>query len=223
MKRYTDKGGKGGKLIVLCFWLVLFLILFSQRDKLTVERIVGYSPENMVLACAVILLLYGVKGCTMLINGYILYIAAGIMFPTALALVINLLGSVIMITIPYILGRRGGVAMLNKLMTKYQKLEALRDKPKENPRQTAFLLRILGVLPCEIVSLFLGACELDFWKYLTGSLMGLIPSLISTTIMGVYASTPGSPQFIIAAVIWAVGAGSGLVLSYVEKKKKRGV
>lgn len=223
MKAHKDKRGRYRTLLVVIFWLILFLVLLSQRDKLTVENIVNFSPKNLFLAALVLLALYAVKGISMLINGYILYIAAGIMFSTPLALAINFVGSLIMISIPYLMGRKGGAATVEKLSAKYKKLETLRDKPKQNEYLSSFFLRILGVLPCEIVSMFLGACELHYGKYLMGSMAGLLPSIVATTIMGQYASTPGSPQFVIAATIWVIGVVTGVVLSYADKKKKRSV
>lgn len=223
MKEHKDNQGRYRTLLAVSFWLMLFLVLLSQRDKLTVENIVSFSPKNIFLAVMVLLALYAVKGISMLINGYILYIAAGIMFSTPLALAINFFGSLIMISIPYLMGRKGGAATVEKLSAKYKKLETLRDKPKQNEYLSSFFLRILGVLPCEIVSMFLGACELHYGKYLMGSMAGLLPSIVATTIMGQYASTPGSPQFVIAATIWGLGVVTGVVLSYVDKKKKQSV
>ncbi len=220
MNEQKDKYSKIRTLIVVCFWLILFLVLFSQRDKLTVENIVNYSPKNPLLAAVVVLALYAVKGFSMLINGYILYIAAGIMFSIPQALVVNFVGSIVMITIPFMLGRKGGAAAVEKLTAKYKKLATLRDKPNQNALSTTFLLRVLGILPCEIVSLYLGACNLHFGKYLLGSMTGLLPSIIIFSVMGQYASSPGSPQFIIAVVVWIISIVAGFLLSGKNKKKK---
>lgn len=210
--------GSWGKILAICVWVVLFLILLFHRDKFTVENIINFSPKNTFLAVCVLLGLYVVKGFTMLINGYILYGAAGIVFSPALSMGVSLAGSVIMITIPYWLGNRGGAKKLEVLTSKYKKLESISNFQKHNEIVFSFLLRVLGVLPCEIVSMYLGACRLNYGKYLLGSLLGLLPSIIAFAVMGEYISDPSSPQFLIAAAIWLVGVCSGLILRYGEKR-----
>lgn len=208
------------KALAVCFWIVLLLVLLLHRDQLTVENIVSFSPQNTFFAAMILLGLYVVKGFTMLVNGYILYGAAGIMFTPPLAVGVTIVGSIIMLTIPYWLGRRGGTEKLEALTVKYKKLESLTNLQKHNEIIFPFLLRILGVLPCEVVSLYLGASRVDYGKYLLGSLLGLLPSIIAFAIMGEYVSDPGSPQFLLSAAIWLVGGCSGLILSYRGKRKK---
>lgn len=220
MNLHEHKVGRFGKVLAICFWIILILVLLLHRDQITVENIVSFSPGNTLLAVLVLLLGYVVKGFTMLINGYILYGAAGIMFSPPVAVGVTLVGSAIMTTIPYWMGRKGGAKTVEALTAKYKKLESLRTIQKRNEILFPFLLRALGVLPCEIVSMYLGACRLNFGKYLMGSLLGLLPSIIAFAVMGEYVTDPGSPQFLIAAAIWLVGVFAGVILSFKGRKKE---
>ncbi len=215
------KGGKIGRVIVVCFWVFLIGILLVHRDEITVERIVGFTPDNTLLAIIVMLALFTLKGSAVLMNGNVLYTACGVMFSLPVAVAVNILGSVIMTTIPFWIGCKGGGAILEKLAQKYKKINLLRDAPKENEFLFTLLLRILGLLPCEPVGMYLGACKLRYIPYIGGTLLGLLPAVIAFAIMGEYAAEPAAPQFIAAVAFQIVISICALILVGVWKKKRK--
>lgn len=215
------KGGKIGRAIVVCFWVFLIGILLVHRDEITVERIVGFTPDSTLLAILVMLALFALKGSTVFMSGNVLYVACGVMFSLPLAVAVNMLGSVVMTTIPFWIGRKGGTEALEKLTQKYKKLNLLRDAPKENEFLFTLLLRILGLLPCEPVGMYLGACRLRYRPYIGGTLLGLLPAAFAFAVMGEYAATPDSPQFIAAAALVAATTVCTLIAGGVWKRKKK--
>lgn len=221
MQKQMQRGSKLGRGVAVCFWIGVILICFIYRDELTVERIVTFAPDNTLLAMLVMLALFTLKGCTMFLNGNIMYMACGVMFPLPLAIAVNLLGSAIMTTVPFWIGRRGGASMLEKLTRKYKKLDLLRDAPKENEFLFTLCLRILGILPSEPVSMYLGACNLRYIPYIAGTLLGLIPVVNAYTVMGAYAADPASPQFIAAAVFRIIATLCMLILAGIWNQKKK--
>lgn len=215
------RGGKLGQVIVACFWICLIIICVIHRDELTVERIITFAPDNTLLAILVMLALFTLKGSTVLMNGNILYTACGVMFSLPLAVAVNMLGSVIMTSIPFWLGRKGGAGMLEKLTQKYKKLEMIQSVPHENQFLITLLLRILGLLPCEPVGMYLGACQLRYLNYICGTMLGLLPAIVAYAVMGEYASDPTSPQFIIAVAFQIAVTVCTLIVSGVWKRKKK--
>lgn len=212
---------KAGKVVVVCFWLAVILLCLIYRDEITVERILGFTPESTLLASLVMLGLFTVKGCTVLTNGCILYAASGVMFPLPLAVAVNLIGSFIMTTIPYWIGHEGGAGTLEQLTQKYKKLKLLREFPRQNEFLFTVALRLFGLLPCEPVGMYLGACKIHYGRYVAATLLGLLPAAVLYAVMGEYASNPTSPQFITAVVIQVASTVAVLVWMLVRIKKNK--
>jgi len=176
-------------------------MILINRDKISIDKIVSFSPENAFLAAMIILALFTVKGCSGLINADILYTSCGVMFPLPFALLLGVLGSFLMCTVPYYPSYRGGAELMDKLLQKHRKLEKVYSFPNENQFLFAFLLRLFGIIPFEVVSMYLGSCRLSYLNYIGGSLLGLFPSVLAFSVIGEYLSAPASVQFVGAAVL----------------------
>ena len=53
-------------------------------------------------------------------------------------------------------------------------------------------------LPSDVVSLYMGAVQVEYKKYLLGSLLGLLPHTITFPIMGMNIRDIRSPRFMIS-------------------------
>lgn len=219
--KHMYRANKIGRGIVICLWVGIVIFLLIHRDEVTIEKIVGFTPQNTLLAILAMLVLFTIKGCTVFMNGSVLFAACGVMFSLPLAVTVNMLGSLIMTTIPYWTGRKGGAAIMERLTQKYRKLELLRSAPRENQFLFALLLRILGLLPCEVVSMYLGSCRLRYSRYIAGTLLGLLPAAVAFSIIGEYASDPTSPQFIAAAAFQVTTTICTLIEGGIWKRKKK--
>lgn len=221
MQRPSTKRPNPGRIIAVLIWVTVILLVFIHRDKLTLDSILRFTPENTLAAVLIMLFLYIVKGCTMAINGYLLNAAGGIMFSLPLALTVNAAGSILMLSLPYLIGRKEGQQALTSLTERYKRLEGLRKKPNQNGLLVSVTLRLLGVLPCEVVSMYLGACGLSFPTYIIGSLLGVLPGVLAFTLVGEYATEPGSIQFAVAVGICLLGTAAAILLGIQEKRKER--
>lgn len=184
-------------LVILC-WIVLIGICLYFRDQITVERIVSFTPESQVIAALVMLCLFAVKSVSVFIYGGILYAASGILFPLPGAIAVNILGSVVMTTIPYFIGRKAGTGKIAQLVQKYPRLEILRDAPSRNGFFTAFFVRIIGILPSDIIGMYLGSTGIPYGTYICGTILGMLPAILSFSIMGMSAEDMTSPAFILS-------------------------
>ncbi len=59
----------------------------------------------------------------------------------------------------------------------------------------AFFLRIVYILPLDVVNMYLGATRMPYPKYLAASLFGVLPSTIAATLLGVSITDPTSSIF----------------------------
>ena len=171
------------------------LWLLLSRQTLSIDTILSYSPERPILAALFMLLLFALKSISLMLPVLLLYTASGILFPLPLALLINILGTAITLSIPYLIGWGAGPDMTVRLQEKHPRLRELRALRRRNELFCSFLVRVIGILPCDVVSLYFGNTRLSYWKYLLGGVLGFLPDILTATVVGMKADDRSSPWF----------------------------
>lgn len=200
---------------VLCLILIVCYLGFSE--KITVQTVLDYTPDNLIAAAFILLILYAFKSFTIIFPIIILEVAVGHLFTTIPAILINILGTLIGYIIAYFIGYFSGSKVVTKSAKKYPALANILKKQSENSFFTCFFLRTLCVLPGDAVSMCLGAVKSPFPMYLISSLLGSLPSTILATLFGASITEPTSPMFWISIVLMALY--SGIVLLIYKKRK----
>ncbi|MCI8624374.1 MAG: TVP38/TMEM64 family protein [Provencibacterium sp.] len=177
----------------------LGLWIGKYARTLTVEDILSYTPENLLLAALVILGLYAVKSLSIFFPLLLLYFSVGSVFPPLWAVGVNLCGLFISVSIPYGLGRLAGREWMERLIRRYKKAAQLERLRSNNEWFLSYILRVINLLPGDVVSLFLGSMNTNYLKYVTGSLAGLAPTMLAATFMGVHITDPSSWEFLLSA------------------------
>ena len=224
-KRTQSKQGRGiwvWKLCVSLLWAAVILFCFVHRKEISVSEILHFTPSNPVLAAVIILLLFAVKSLTIVLYSGLLYAANGILFPLPVAVGLNLLGTAVMVSIPYLIGRKLGKNIVERVVAKYPKAEQLRELRQENDLFFTFFVRLVGLLPCDVVSLYFGAIGVRFRNYLLGCLLGMLPPCITLAVMGMSISNPRSPEFILSVLVQlGCMAGSAVIYHIYQKRRKK--
>lgn len=209
------------QIILILVWAALLLFCLLNKDRFTVDGVLSYTPENAVLSAAFMMFLFALKSISVFIFSGILFAANGILFPLPAAILLNVLGAAVMVSLPYWLGRRLGGDVVGRIVEKYPKAAAFRQLQTGHELLFSFIARAVNILPSDIVSLYMGAMGISYRKYLSGSILGMLLSLITFPIMGMNIANPGSPAFLwsigIQAAVSAVSIG-GFWL--VRRKKK---
>ena len=143
------------------------------------------------------LALFALKSLSIVIYSGVLYAANGILFPLPVAILLNLVGTVIMVSLPYWIGRRNGASAVDEILKKYPKAEVIHDLRAKNDLLFSFLVRMIR-LPCDVASLYMGAVHVEYKKYLLGSLLGMLSHAITYPIMGMSIQDIRSPIFVIS-------------------------
>lgn len=208
--------------IPLTFWGGLILLCWCCRKDLSVEAIVNFVPSNPAAAAAVMLVLFALKGLAVVVYGGLLYAAAGILFPLPEALLINTLGTVLMTGVPFLLGRAAGAGILDRLTEKNPRLRQLQSLFTDSEIFTSCLVRLVGLLPGDLVGMYLGASGFRYDRYLLGTLAGLLPSIAAFTVMGMSARDASTPAFWIAAGFELALTLASVVLYWLWRKKRKG-
>ena len=207
-------------LCLLVAWCLIGLILYKSNGNLTVEQLVNYRPKNPVVAALTMLGLFLLKSVDFIMYSGVLYAASGILFPLPAAIALNIVGAAIMVTPVYFIGRSLGAPVLEALKRKYPKLNDFVSQPIGGELTLSLLLRSVG-LSLHVGSLYLGAAQVRFGRYLLGSVLGLLPMIITDTVMGTSVHDPKSPAFMIALAAKLGISALSLLIALILRKRGR--
>ena len=209
------------KIAALCLWMVLALFCLVYKDTITTEFIVSLVPKDSLLAAAAMLILFGFKSIAVFIYAGLLYAANGILFTRPLAIVMSVFGSIVMFTVPYLIGRFGASGDMKKLSEKSPNVKLLQGFPSESKFMLCFVARIIGILPLDMVSLYMGTVRANYAAYLLGSLCGMAVSITTFTVMGMTVNNPSAPGFYIALIVEVAVNCLSLIAFLLYKRKFR--
>ena len=207
------------KVLMLLMWAVVIVFCWLHRDAVTVDGILRVTPRSQVLAVLFMLGLFALKSLSVVVYCGILYTASGILFPLPLAILVNLLGTGIMAAIPYALGRHTSSGALDRYISSHKNIALLRQLRTQNTFLYTLLVRVINILPFDVVSAYFGASQTEFMPYLWGSILGMAPPCVLFAILGTSITNPGSPQFILSAAIELAIMLAGFVLLHSARKK----
>lgn len=215
------------RLLPLLLMGVAFAIGLYFLPQFTAQDLAEIAPSNLVIAMLVIWIAFAVKSLAMVFPVMAIYMASGLIFPAALALAVNLVGAVINAAIPYFIGRYSCSETAEKIIQKHPNIRKVDSWTKKNSVLSVYLLRIVGFLPGDVVSLFCGAYDVRILPYFIGSLLGKLPVLVLATLMGTQLDNIFSLHFLlpfIALVILSLSSSffASWKMRRDEEKKKQG-
>lgn len=224
METKSIKNSKAlGLALRIAFSAVIIAVIIWKYDELKnidVRAIVD-SSANLAAAVASILGVYLVKSLTFVVPASIVYIAVGMAFDPLTAVLINVCGIFLEVTVTYVAGIfLGGNYVLAKLEnTKYG--EKLLKMQSKNKVSMLIAIRFLPVFPIDIVSLLLGAMKTNYLQYIFVSLIGILPRVILFTLLGdgIYEFIPMDKLMAVAVVAVPVALIAWIVRFALKKKK----
>lgn len=203
--------------VVLILALSVGVSIYMKKHNLGLERLIGIEGGGMVMAIFIALLLFAIKGVVMFIPLSGLYLAVGaVMNDEIIALLVNLAGIVICLSVAYFNGTKITMERAEEIYRKFPKIKMLDDFESENSLLFSFLIRIFGIVPCDVVSMYCGIKKIPYKEYLLGSVAGMIPGLILTGIIGANITNPLSVPFLGSCALQLAGTLGSL---YIYKKK----
>ena len=196
--------------------LVLLTIFVVRNGAATIAVLTEQFSDRIWLTTAAFMGLFLLKSISFGLPFALLYIGVGSIYPLGWALVVNIVGIVVNMQIPYLLGRFAGRSFVERLVGKFPSLERLEVYSRQSSLVFSFLVKFIGKIPHEITNAFLGSLKIPYGPYLVGGLLGLLPTMIATTLVGSSLDDPSSPEFIISlvAVLMLVGVSYMLYKRY---------
>ncbi|NLJ99098.1 MAG: VTT domain-containing protein [Tissierellia bacterium] len=200
-------------IIIAIIGIILFII---YGRGMTVDKILNYTPENQFMTAIFILIMFLCKSLTVMFPVAVIYVVTGILFTPFVAILINILGISISFAYSYWIGYMSEGNIREQLMIRYKKLEKVDTLMKNNEWVATFIVRIVGIVPLDMVSMFLGSMKLSFSKYMTASILGALPILVTTTLIGITVRDPFSMEFIFS-ILFRISI-SGIAI-FISKRK----
>jgi uncharacterized membrane protein YdjX (TVP38/TMEM64 family) len=207
------------KYLPLVVIIVAAVVLLAMGKKLSVEGVINYSPANPLLAVMFLMVMYAFKSMAVIFPIVILFIADGMLFPTPAALIISVIGCMVSASLPYWAGRLSGSDVIEGLTERHPKIKQLMDIQQDNKVFFTFFIRVLCVFPYDVVSMYMGASEIPYLKYLLGTALGMFPNIVAATLIGNSIADPASPNFITAIGINILLGGITLLVYRIFSRK----
>lgn len=209
-------------------WLPIGICVFLTgwwlwgNTTVTAEGLLQVAPAHPFAAAGFLLLLYAVKSLTMVFPIVVLNVLGGFLFSPLPALLLNSVGTLVELAIPYWVGRFSGSTFADHLCKKHPRIDTLATQTATNPFFSAFFLRLISCLPGDGVSLYFGAIRMPFWVYLWGSFLGTLPGVIPATLLGMSITDPTSPLFWLSLGLTAVLSAVSFWVYWRWQKRKSG-
>ena len=211
----------GISLRALLVLIILLTVIFKYNDLVNIDvRALVDKTDSLLEAGAAVVGIYSLKAVVFVIPASVLYMAVGMAFDFLPGIAVNAIGLFAELNITYFIGKfLGGEAVERKLKAskKGEKIITLRDK--KTPY--LFVARLLPVFPIDFVSLFFGASNMGYVRYILISFFGVMPRILLITLLGdkIYDIIP--VKFMMTVVVLALlGASIFILIKYVKKKDK---
>ena len=152
------------------------------NGTLQVDRIIASVNDNKPLAAAVILALFVFKGLSGLPYAAIL-VGCSLIFDLPLALAINTVGTLICISVSYLVGRFSKGLSFDGMMEKYPKFRRYFNNATNYSFTFCFAVHTLH-LSMEVQGVLFGLLRTGYLPYIAGSMLALLPSMVWFTVIG---------------------------------------
>ena len=204
--------------------LTLFSIAVIYYDELSTIDVTAITAftDKLPVIIALVLLIYVVKALVFVVPASLVYVAVGAIMNPVLAVIVNLTGIFVEVTVTYFLGRFLGKEAVYKLLSKKEIGVKLLNMDIQNKASILVSIRAIPAFPIDFVSLFYGASGCSYVKYAVLSVAGIAWRVILFTIIGdaIFEWIPMDKIILIVICLIPVGVIYYLVKKFVLEPKK---
>ena len=168
--------------IIVMLVIALTAGILIRLDILKVDQIIAAVNDNRLIAALVILALFAFKGCSCIPYAVIL-IGCALIFELPLAILINTVGTVLCISVSYLIGRFSKGLTFEGIMEKHPKFRRYFSNAENYSFTFVFFTHTLH-LSTEVQGVLFGLLRTPYWAYVSGSMVALIPSMLIYPVIG---------------------------------------
>lgn len=149
---------------------------------LQVDRVIAAVDDNKPVAALVILALFAFKGCSCIPYG-VIAIGCALIFELPLAMAINTVGTVLCISVSYLIGRFSKELTFEGMLEKHPKFRKYFNNATNSSFTFCFSVHTLHI-STEVQGILFGLLRTPYPAYIAGSLLALLPSMLWYTVIG---------------------------------------
>ena len=208
------------------FAMLVACIILLKKYNISVKNL-GVIQEKLsdieggAVTIAIGMVLFSiVKSFALIFPPAVLFALSGLLFENIwVAMGVNLIATVLSLSLPYFLGRFTGKPMFDTLKKRFPKIIKLDDFAGENEFAFVLIMKVSGLLASDLSSLIFGTLNIPYRKYMIAANLGLLPLNILWTLLGAKGdlSNPYSFLYILPIIIFAVVSFIGMK-RYSKKK-----
>ena len=203
--------------------LILTLVIFNYDKLKNIDIRQMTIGKSLTLSAFIILGVYAVKSVLFVIPAMLLYTSVGVAFPSLYAVLINIAGICLEVTLTYFLGRFLGDESVRRLLQKNRGGRKILEKQIENKFPALLIVRALPIFPIDFLSLFLGSIKSNVLVYFIASVIGIAPRVILFTLLGegIYDYIPTEIIIKVIIIILPAAAVAFLVKFLAGRRKSK--
>lgn len=207
------------KIVVAVTIFTAALLNYKTLSNLDIRLLIA-GASTVLTAELIILGVYIVKSILFVLPASLIYISVGMAFDWKRAVIINILGIALEVTISFFLGKFLGKEEVEKRLSNTKFGSKLINMQNKNRNLAVFLIRLLPVFPIDFSSLFMGAFGFSFPFYFLFSMLGLAPRVIGFTIVGegIYEIIPVKHILLAVIVLLPVAVIAGIIKKRISKQ-----
>lgn len=219
-----NKKEKFLNIIKIAVAVAIFLVAVFNYERLSSIdiRLLVASASSLTAAALLILGVYFVKAVLLVLPASVIYISVGVALDWKTAVLINMLGIVIEVTVTYFLGKFLGKSTVEKKLRGTKGGDKLLSMKDKNKNLATLIIRFVPAFPIDFSSLFMGAFDFKFLQYFLFSVLGLAPRVIAFTVLGdkIYDLIPMKYIVLIAICAIPVAVAVMLLKKFLGKKNQ---
>lgn len=209
------------KIVVAAAIFLTAILNYKRLSNIDVRLLIA-GASSLLAAELLILGVYVVKAILLVLPASVIYISVGVAMDWKRAVVVNLLGIMIEVTVTYFLGKFLGKSTVEKKLKGTKMGDKLLNMQDKNKNLAILGIRFIPAFPIDFSSLFMGAFDFSFLPYFFFSVLGLAPRVAAFTILGdkIYDLIPMKYIVLIAIVAIPVAVAVMLIKKKLPKKKE---
>lgn len=182
-------------IIVFIASAVIIVVYYRLYDLSAVRNIVSstgkWAPFVFIILCVV-------RPIVILPIG-LFSVLGGLLFGAFTGTVYTIVGSTIGSVIAYYLAKLWGREWVESLLKgKFQRLD---EHCRNKGFSVTFIMRVVPILPCDVVSYICGLSEIRLTHFILGTFLGIIPGTFIYSYFGNSLNNLYSKQFIISVIL----------------------
>lgn len=150
---------------------------------LDVAAIIAAANENKPLAVLVVLAMFVLKGVSFSIPHGVVLVGSSLVFPLRISVPLNLLGSVLTLSISYCVGKYTKSLSYDGILEKYPKLKRYFANASDYSFTFCYAAHSMH-LPTEVQGVLFGLLRTPYLAYISSSMLALFPSTMCYTVIG---------------------------------------